>query len=249
MDLRPFTWHDESAIHECVSVRNAVAPPTPRGSTRRPRPHLAGHFRYGWDLEPPTPFLAVVDREVVGFASLSTSERDNLHLAWLNVEIHPDHRRQGHGSAAVEGLIARARELGRTSVGIAGWDGDVTRAFAERHGFELGSVSVNRRQTAGRDRLGRRRAPAGGGSSARGGLRAGPPDRGDAGRRARRAGRDDRRPSTTRPPTTWTSRTRSSRRTASAPTRPRSSPRPRTAGSTGSTPATAAPASSPARPW
>ncbi len=84
---------------------------------------------------------------MVGFASLSTSERDNLHLGWLNVEIHPDHRRLGHGSAAVEGLIEQARELGRTSVGIAGWDGDVTRAFAKRHGFELGSVAVNRRQT------------------------------------------------------------------------------------------------------
>ena len=117
-----------------------MGPPRDRGPT-------AGHLRYGWDLEPPQPFLAVVDRKVVGFASLSTSERDNLHLGWLSVEIHPDHRRRGHGSAAVEGLIAKARELGRTSVGIAGWDGDATRAFAERHGFELGSVAVNRRQT------------------------------------------------------------------------------------------------------
>ena len=41
---------------------------------------------------------------------------------------------------------ARAASAG-TSVGIAGWDGDGTRAFAERHGFELGSVAVNRRQT------------------------------------------------------------------------------------------------------
>jgi GNAT superfamily N-acetyltransferase len=146
MDLRQFTWHNESAIRECAAVRNAVR--TLDTPWRHPatEENLAGHYRYGWDLEPETPFLAVVDGEVVGYAASATSSRDNLHLAWLTVEIHPDHRRRGHGTAALEALVQRAREMDRTSVGIAGWEGDITRAFAARHGFELGSVSVNRRQ-------------------------------------------------------------------------------------------------------
>ncbi len=149
MDLRQFTWHDESAIRECAAVRNAVRAVDSSWQHPATEANLAGHFRYGWDLEPDTPFLAVVDGTVVGYAALSTSEHDNLHLAWFDVEIHPDHRRRGHGSAALEALVERARALGRTSVGIAGWEGEATRAFAARHGFELGSVAVNRRQFPG----------------------------------------------------------------------------------------------------
>ena len=58
-DRSPGTTSRRSAsAQRCATP---CAPPTPRGSTRRPRPNLAGHFRYGWDLEPRTPFLAVVD--------------------------------------------------------------------------------------------------------------------------------------------------------------------------------------------
>ena len=117
MDLRQFTWDDESAIRVCVAVRNAVSAADSPWVHPATEARTAGHLRYGWDLEPPTPFLAVVDGTVVGFASLSTSERDNLHLAWLSVEIHPDLRRRGHGTAVLEALIdhgPRAREdLGR----------------------------------------------------------------------------------------------------------------------------------------
>ena len=108
---------------------------------------MAGQLRYGWDLEPDVPFLVEDGGEVVGFAAYSISEHDNLHLAWLALEIAPDHRHRGHGSAALEALVDRSKELGRTSVGTAGWDLDHTRTFAARHGLEQASVAVNRRQT------------------------------------------------------------------------------------------------------
>ena len=48
-----------------------------------------GHLRHGWDGEPPTAFLATADGETVGAGELHTSRYDNLHLAWLEIEVHP----------------------------------------------------------------------------------------------------------------------------------------------------------------
>jgi GNAT superfamily N-acetyltransferase len=74
------------------------------------------------------------------------TERDNRHLAWLDVEIHPDHRRRGHGSRLLERLVADATALGRTVVGLDGWDSPANAGFAAHHGFALRSRDVNRRQ-------------------------------------------------------------------------------------------------------
>ncbi len=106
----------------------------------------AARFRHGWDGEPSVPYLARVDGTVVGACSISTSERDNLHLAWTGLAVHPDHRRRGHGSALVEFLLEQVRALGRTSVGIDAWEGDAALAFAARHGFERKAQAINRRQ-------------------------------------------------------------------------------------------------------
>lgn len=146
MELRRFGPDDGTAVRDCVHLRNAVRKHDSPWQHPLTEADVAANLRYGWDLEPDTAFLAVVDGEVVGYAAYSVSEHDNLHLAWLTVEIHPDHRRRGHGSRLLEALVRRVLDLGRTSIGLAGWDLDIARAFAGRHAFELGSVSVNRRQ-------------------------------------------------------------------------------------------------------
>ena len=146
MELITFGPDDAAELRDSVAVCNAVAKHDSPWQHPFTEAGMAAQLRYGWDLEPRVPFLAVAEGELVGYASYSVSERDNLHLAWLTVEVHPDHRRRGHGSAILDGLVRRARDLGRTSVGMAGWDLDASHGFAGRHGFELGSVSVNRRQ-------------------------------------------------------------------------------------------------------
>lgn len=146
MDLIPFGPDDAAELRDSVAVCNAVAKHDSPWQHPFTEVGMAAALRYGWDLEPRVPFLAVAEGDVVGYASYSISERDNLHLSWLTVEVHPDHRRRGHGTAILDGLVQKSSELGRTSVGIAGWDIDGTTAFAARHGFELGSASINRRQ-------------------------------------------------------------------------------------------------------
>jgi RimJ/RimL family protein N-acetyltransferase len=146
MELREFTADDVDDVRRFVDLTNAV------GKVDSPWVHPAtvseyqGQLRYGWDGEPPTPFLALVDGEPVGQAEYSTSEWDNHHLAWLWVAVHPDRRRQGYGGRILDALVERAREEERTSVGIGGWESDATRAFAARHGLDLKSQDLNRRQ-------------------------------------------------------------------------------------------------------
>jgi len=107
---------------------------------------VEGLLRHGWDLQPAVGQLAVAGGEVVGWADYETSEYDNHHLAWLRFDVHPDHRRRGHGSEILAALVSRARAEGRTSIGTDGWDHAAASAFASAHGLECRSREVLRRQ-------------------------------------------------------------------------------------------------------
>ncbi len=51
-------------------------------------------------------YLAYVGDEVVGIGWSWCPTNDNLSTAWLRPDIHPDHRRRGHGRALVARLEA-----------------------------------------------------------------------------------------------------------------------------------------------
>ena len=105
-----------------------------------------GRFRYGWDGEVETPFLGLVDGVPVAVGSVATTDYDNLHLAWLGVQVHPEHRRRGLRHRDARGSRRRGEARGRTSIGIDGWDDEGARAFAARHGLEEKSRAIQRRQ-------------------------------------------------------------------------------------------------------
>ncbi len=139
-------WDDADAVRRAAELKEAVR------SFDEPWMHpitpakVEGDLHYGWDGEPSVGFLVTVDGVDVATASYETTAYDNLHVAWLGLEVHPDHRRRGHGSAVLEFLLDRARADGKTSVGVDTWDVPGPRAFAERHGFEAKQIAVNRRQ-------------------------------------------------------------------------------------------------------
>lgn len=146
MEITPFGPDDAADLEAWADLANAVqSQDSPWQRTVTPK-MAAARFRHGWDGEPSTPYLARQGDQVVGAGTIGTSERDNLHLAWLDVQVHPHHRRLGHGSAILEVLLAEARRRGRTSVGIDGWESDAADAFAKHHGFERKLASINRRQ-------------------------------------------------------------------------------------------------------
>jgi GNAT superfamily N-acetyltransferase len=103
-------------------------------------------LRRGWDGEPPTPYLATVDDVPVALALAIHPERDNPHLAWLWLMVHPDHRRRGYGTELLEHLEQEAKAAGRTSILLDGWESERTAAFATRAGLQRKSQAINRRQ-------------------------------------------------------------------------------------------------------
>jgi GNAT superfamily N-acetyltransferase len=146
LDIRRFDADDDDAMRASMAVFNdasAVDAPFEHPWSRR---GFEGFVRRGWDGEAPECFLAEVDGRPVGTAMLHLSQRDNLHLAWCWVRVHPDHRRRGHGSALFERMVEEARAAGRTTIGADGWDAEGPLAFAAKHGLERKSQAIMRRQ-------------------------------------------------------------------------------------------------------
>ncbi|GAA4719055.1 GNAT family N-acetyltransferase [Nocardioides conyzicola] len=146
MQIEQVDWTDADAVRRLVAVTNAarrVDSPWLHPLTEH---ECVGELRHGWDGDPARAFLATAGGLDVGAARYEVSSYDNAHLASVEVEIVPEQRRRGHGSALLAHQVERARSEGRTTVGIAGWEGPGPEAFAAVHGFEQRSVEVHRRQ-------------------------------------------------------------------------------------------------------
>jgi GNAT superfamily N-acetyltransferase len=146
LTLRRVDPHDPAAVNEHVAVANEVAaadspwmPPTTPAETR-------GDLLHGWDGDPFTAWLAEVDGTVVGVGEFGVTRWDNHHLGLVSVQVRPSCRRQGHGSALLEQMVARAREDGRTTVLVEAFDLPAVRSFGTRHGFEVAAADVCRHQ-------------------------------------------------------------------------------------------------------
>jgi GNAT superfamily N-acetyltransferase len=110
---------------------------------------LAGQMRYGWDLEPPEHYLYIPEgtSDPAGVLVLDMPTRDNLHLVWAQILVHPDQRRHGHGSVIMNEALRMARESGRSTIWVGTAEDDQgARRFVERFGFRYASHDARRRQ-------------------------------------------------------------------------------------------------------
>ena len=138
---------DVAGVEQYVAVANAASALDSPWEHPRTTRQISSLLRRGWDGDAPHAFAAHGDDgTAIGFLEVWTTEWDNTDLAWLWIVVHPDHRRRGVGSALMEHAFTTARELGRSKVGIDGWDNPVPAAFAARHGFSWASQAINRRQ-------------------------------------------------------------------------------------------------------
>jgi GNAT superfamily N-acetyltransferase len=146
--ITPLDPADTTGVEQYVAVTNAASSLDSPWEHPRTVHQIAGLLRRGWDGDAPHAFLAHDDSgTALGVLELWTTDWDNVDLAWLWIVVHPDHRRQGVGSALMEHAFATAQELGRTKLGIDGWDSsEAPAAFAARHGFTWASQAINRRQ-------------------------------------------------------------------------------------------------------
>jgi RimJ/RimL family protein N-acetyltransferase len=110
---------------------------------------VAGQLRYGWDLEPGETHLYYPEgnREPVGVLELELPTRDNLHLVWGSIVVHPAHRRQGHGSAMMMEILRRSDAAGRSTIWLEAVEDDPgARKFLESFDFHYASHDARRRQ-------------------------------------------------------------------------------------------------------
>ena len=108
-----------------------------------------GWLRYGWDLHPDEQYLYVPPEggDPVGVLAVELPHRDNRHLVWAEISVHPDARRLGHGTAMLAEVLRRTHEAGRTTVWMGCPEDDAAAAaFLARAGFRYASHDARRRQ-------------------------------------------------------------------------------------------------------
>ena len=147
MEIREFTPDHRDTVVAVVELNNAAKKVDAPFDYPTTVDEYTLMLRHGWDGEVPETYAAWDDGRLVGVTAVHTSEWDNRHLAWGEVLVHPDVRGAGRGSEMLAFAENRARELGRTSIGLDGWDTDDTKRFAAKHDLPRKGAAIKRRQT------------------------------------------------------------------------------------------------------
>lgn len=148
MPFVPVLPDDSEAIARSVALTSAArAVDDPERVPSIPE-LVARHLRHGWHLEPRRRFLQVPTKggDPVGVLDLSWPTRDNPQIVSAALNVHPDHRREGHGSDMIEEVKRFTRSLGRDTIWISGpKDSPGASAFARAHSFVAAGEDTRRR--------------------------------------------------------------------------------------------------------
>jgi GNAT superfamily N-acetyltransferase len=151
-DLDPFDdaeFDEFHAVFEAAQVfgREATATPWERDEMRAAMQEDATRrFRHG--------ICGRADGRIVAIGTVEGSLRDNLDLGELQVNVLPEERRKGYGSAVLERCEEVARSRGRSTVlAMCDWpfsghpegNGDAGVEFGRAHGYRIALVEIQRR--------------------------------------------------------------------------------------------------------
>lgn len=135
---------DEKELRRWYEVVRAAS------AVDRPGDPLPGYGVFAGKLRIPMPrsehhlLLAEADGAVVGWLGQWLSTQENLDVSRAELEVHPGHRRRGHGRALVDEWARRATALGRSRL-VGGAAGDGGAAFATATGFRGVLADTQRR--------------------------------------------------------------------------------------------------------
>jgi GNAT superfamily N-acetyltransferase len=107
--------HDDGALREAWEVEQAAQGAERSDPLPRPYSQLEQILRRPGPYSRQTLVVAEEGARIVGVGVLSSSLRENLHLAEVDVNVLPEARRRGIGRALLADLVERGRALGRTT--------------------------------------------------------------------------------------------------------------------------------------
>jgi GNAT superfamily N-acetyltransferase len=81
---------------------------------------------------------------VLGWYWLRLPDRENRHVGFLSLSVHPEHRRRGTGTALLRHAAQRGVADGRTALGGETFEGGTGDAFAKRIGAKPGVLEARR---------------------------------------------------------------------------------------------------------
>lgn len=96
--------------------------------------------RYGWGQDSRASWMAVArdGGRLVGAIAVMLPARDNTHLAYVWIDVHPDVRRRGIGAALMDRAEGWAHAQGRTTMTGFAWRDGPGAGFATARGYTPG---------------------------------------------------------------------------------------------------------------
>ena len=146
MDVERFSpASDGASVRACHDIYLSGLPiDDPNGPVMSFRP-FAGWMECGWTEDPAEAWLARDDAgKPCGWYRLSLPQRENRHLADLDLKVHASSRRAGLGTALLRHAAGRARDHGRTAIAGSARAGSPGTAFAHAVAARTGVVDVAR---------------------------------------------------------------------------------------------------------
>ncbi|GAA2745613.1 GNAT family N-acetyltransferase [Terrabacter aerolatus] len=150
MEIIPLDHDDDvmlKALHGVVTRSEAVSRVQP---IRRTEEEFVKTVRFTFPGERDQGAVALVDGSPAGWSRLSFPERDNLDKCWFELQVDPEHRRAGVGTALLDWTEQQARDAGRdlllseVFVPVGSRESHSDREFALKRGYSVSSVEIVR---------------------------------------------------------------------------------------------------------
>lgn len=151
-EVREVDVHDDEILTAWWRVSDEVSRHDVPGQPPWRIEELRGYLRFPWRSQKVAYRGAFVDGVMVGMARVDYSLVDTPHLLQFDLQVLPDHRRNGLGTALLEEVVAEARKTGKRTLvaeGVAPAHGgpqigDPGGGFAFNNGFKPALVNHHR---------------------------------------------------------------------------------------------------------
>lgn len=137
---------DVATAAQLADVENAAQAVDAPHNEPRPSEYIRLRLKHGWDGRG-TEHVVVgkVDGAPVAFATVELPHWDNTHMAFVEMDIRPEHRASSIGEQILDQAYAIMKSHDRTLLIANAWAGSDLERFWREHGLEMASQAAQRR--------------------------------------------------------------------------------------------------------